>query len=208
MRLTNLIITIAAILLLGAGDPKAGKDKVAVCAGCHGLDGNSLVGIWPSLAGQNQNYLLKQLRLVKTGEREIASMIGLLDNLDDSDLQDIAAFYESNVNTVGTVDEDKVELGRKLYYAGNLEKGVPACSACHSPKGLGNGPAAYPLLSGQQPEYVAKALKDYRSGARINQDPSKIMAAIAYKLDDDEICLLYTSPSPRDLSTSRMPSSA
>jgi cytochrome c553 len=187
MRLTNLIITTAAILLLGAGDPNAGKDKVAVCAGCHGLDGNSLVGIWPSLAGQNQNYLLKQLRLVKTGEREITSMIGLLDNLDDSDLQDIAAFYESNVNTVGTVDEDKVELGRKLYYAGNLEKGVPACSACHSPKGLGNGPAAYPLLSGQQPEYVAKALKDYRSGARINQDPSKIMTAIAYKLDDDEI---------------------
>jgi cytochrome c553 len=187
MRLTNLIITNAAILLLGAGDPNAGQDKVAVCAGCHGLDGNSLVGIWPSLAGQNQNYLLKQLRLVKTGEREIASMIGLLDNLDDSDLQDIAAFYESNVNTVGTVDEDKVELGRKLYYAGNLEKGVPACSACHSPKGLGNGPAAYPLLSGQQPEYVAKALKDYRSGARINQDPSKIMTAIAYKLDDDEI---------------------
>ena len=187
MRLTNLIITTSAILLLGAGDPNAGKDKVAVCAGCHGLDGNSLVGIWPSLAGQNQNYLLKQLRLVKTGEREIASMIGLLDNLDDTDLQDIAAFYESNVNTVGTVDEDKVELGRKLYYAGNLEKGVPACSACHSPKGLGNGPAAYPLLSGQQPEYVAKALKDYRSGARIKQDPSKIMAAIAYKLDDEEI---------------------
>ena len=59
MRLTNLIIITSAILLLGAGDPKAGKDKVAVCAGCHGLDGNSLVGIWPSLAGQNQNYLLK-----------------------------------------------------------------------------------------------------------------------------------------------------
>ena len=74
-----------------------------------------------------------------------------------------------------------------LTYAGNLEKGVPACSACHSPKGLGNAPAAYPLLSGQQPEYVAKALKDYRSGERINEEPSKIMAAIAYKLDDAEI---------------------
>ena len=114
-------------------------------------------------------------------------MIGLLANLAATDLRDIAASYESNAITVGTVDEDKADLGRKLYYAGNLEKGVPACSACHSPKGLGNGPAAYPLLSGQQPEYVAKALKDYRSGARINQDPSKIMTAIAYKLDDDEI---------------------
>tara|TARA_Y100000768_G_scaffold384724_1_gene369328 strand:+ start:729 stop:1289 length:561 start_codon:yes stop_codon:yes gene_type:complete len=175
------------MLLLGVGDPDSGKEKVAVCAGCHGVDGNSLVGIWPSLAGQNKNYLLKQLRLVKSGDRVIESMIGLLDNLDDSDLADIAAFYESNTNTIGTVDEASLDLGRKLYYAGNLEKGVPACSACHSPKGLGNAPAAYPLLSGQQPEYVAKALRDYRSGARINEEPSKIMSAIAYKLDDNEI---------------------
>ena len=187
MKLKILILLTSAIVFLGAGDPNSGKDKVAVCAGCHGADGNSLVGIWPSLAGQNKNYLLKQLRLVKSGDREIASMIGILDNLDDSDLQDIAAFYESKTNTVGIVDESKVDLGRKLYYAGNLEKGVPACSACHSPRGLGIAPAAYPLLSGQQPEYVAKALKDYRSGERINEDPSKIMAAIAYKLDDVEI---------------------
>ena len=177
----------STFLLFGAGNPDSGKDKVAVCAGCHGADGNSLVGIWPSLAGQNENYLLKQLRLVKSGDRVIASMTGLLDNLDDKDLQDIAAFYQSKTNTVGVVDETKVDLGRKLYYAGNLEKGVPACSACHSPKGLGNAPAAYPLLSGQQPDYVSKALKDYRSGERINEEPSKIMAAIAYKLDDTEI---------------------
>ena len=190
MKLKNLIIIASTFLLFGAGNPDSGKDKVAVCAGCHGADGNSLVGIWPSLAGQNENYLLKQLRLVKSGDRVIASMTGLLDNLDDKDLQDIAAFYQSKTNTVGVVDETKVDLGRKLYYAGNLEKGVPACSACHSPKGLGNAPAAYPLLSGQQPDYVSKALKDYRSGERIND------------------CLLYTSPSPRDATTSRMPSSA
>ena len=187
MKLKYLTVIVTAFIFLGAGDPNFGKDKVAVCAGCHGADGNSLVGIWPSLAGQNEKYLLKQLRLVKSGDRVIASMTGLLDNLDDSDLQDIAAFYQSNVNSIGVVDESKVDLGRKLYYAGNLEKGVPACSACHSPKGLGNAPAAYPLLSGQQPEYVAKALKDYRSGERINEEPSKIMAAIAYKLDDAEI---------------------
>ena len=187
MKLKYLTVIVTAFIFLGAGDPNSGKDKVAVCAGCHGADGNSLVGIWPSLAGQNEKYLLKQLRLVKSGDRVIASMTGLLDNLDDSDLQDIAAFYQSNVNSIGVVDESKVDLGRKLYYAGNLEKGVPACSACHSPKGLGNAPAAYPLLSGQQPEYVAKALKDYRSVERINEEPSKIMAAIAYKLDDAEI---------------------
>ena len=187
MKLKNLIILTSIFLFLGAGNPDKGQDKVAVCSACHGSDGNSVVGLWPSLAGQNEKYLTKQLRLVKSGDRVIASMAGLLDNLEDSDLEDIAAYYASQKNTVGQTDESKVELGRKLYYAGNLEKGVPACSACHSPRGLGNAPAAYPLLSGQQPEYVAKALKDYRSGARVNEDPSKIMAAIAYKLDDEEI---------------------
>ena len=187
MKLKNLIILTSIFLFLGAGNPEKGQDKVAVCSACHGSDGNSVVGLWPSLAGQNEKYLTKQLRLVKSGDRVIASMTGLLDNLEDSDLEDIAAYYASQKNTVGQTDESKVELGRKLYYAGNLEKGVPACSACHSPRGLGNAPAAYPLLSGQQPEYVAKALKDYRSGARVNEDPSKIMAAIAYKLDDEEI---------------------
>ena len=187
MKLKNLIILTSIFLFLGAGNPEKGQDKVAVCSACHGSDGNSIVGLWPSLAGQNEKYLTKQLRLVKSGDRVIASMTGLLDNLEDSDLEDIAAYYASQKNTVGQTDESKVELGRKLYYAGNLEKGVPACSACHSPRGLGNAPAAYPLLSGQQPEYVAKALKDYRSGARVNEDPSKIMAAIAYKLDDEEI---------------------
>ena len=187
MKLKNLIILTSIFLFLGAGNPDKGQDKVAVCSACHGSDGNSVVGLWPSLAGQNEKYLTKQLRLVKSGDRVIASMTGLLDNLEDSDLEDIAAYYASQKNTVGQTDESKVELGRKLYYAGNLKKGVPACSACHSPRGLGNAPAAYPLLSGQQPEYVAKALKDYRSGARVNEDPSKIMAAIAYKLDDEEI---------------------
>tara|TARA_B100001758_G_scaffold171916_1_gene148891 strand:- start:4449 stop:5045 length:597 start_codon:yes stop_codon:yes gene_type:complete len=187
MKLKNLIILSSIIFFLGAGNPESGKEKVAVCSACHGLDGNSVIGLWPSLAGQNEKYLVKQLRLVKSGDRVIDSMVGLLDNLQDSDLQDIAAFYASQKNKVGQADESKVELGRKLYYAGNLEKGVPACSACHSPRGLGNGPAAYPLLSGQQPDYVAKALKDYRSGERVNEDPSKIMASIAYKLDDVEI---------------------
>ena len=187
MKLKNLIILTSITFFLGAGNPDSGKEKVAVCSACHGADGNSVVGLWPSLAGQNEKYLVKQLRLVKSGDRVIDSMVGILDNLQDSDLQDIAAFYASQRNKVGQADESKVELGRKLYYAGNLEKGIPACSACHSPRGLGNGPAAYPLLSGQQPDYVAKALKDYRAGERVNEDPSKIMAAIAYKLDDVEI---------------------
>jgi len=196
MRFKLSIIFISSILLIGAGDApsvkekgdaEAGKQLVSACSACHGADGNSLAGIWPSLAGQNYKYLLKQLRLVKSGDREIIEMVGQLDNLSDQDLKDISAFYSVQNNMIGQVEKDKLELGRKLYYSGNLDKGVPACTACHSPRGLGNAPAAYPLLSGQQPDYVSKALKDYRSGERSNEDPSKIMIAIAYKLDDNEI---------------------
>ena len=196
MKFKFSIIIILSVLLVGAGnapsieergDSKKGETLVATCSACHGVDGNSLAGLWPSIAGQNYKYLLKQLRLVKSGDRQIDQMIGQLDNLSDQDLKDIASFYSIQNNTIGKVEEDKLELGKKLYYAGNLEKGIPACTACHSPRGLGNGPAAYPLLSGQQPDYVEKALKDYRSGERLNDDPSKIMIAIAYKLDDTEI---------------------
>tara|TARA_Y100000748_G_C15316618_1_gene418387 strand:+ start:37 stop:660 length:624 start_codon:yes stop_codon:yes gene_type:complete len=196
MRFKLSIIFISSILLIGAGDApsvkekgdaETGKELVSACSACHGADGNSLAGIWPSLAGQNYKYLLKQLRLIESGDREIIEMIGQLDNLSDQDLKDISAFYSVQNNLIGQVEKDKLELGKKLYYSGNLEKGVPACTACHSPRGLGNAPAAYPLLSGQQPDYVAKALKDYRSGKRLNDDPSKIMIDIAYKLDDNEI---------------------
>ena len=50
------------------------------------------------------------MRLVKSGDRVTDSMVGLLDNLDDSDLEDISAFYASQKNKVGQVEESKLEL--------------------------------------------------------------------------------------------------
>ena len=187
MKLRLLIILAASLVTIGAGNADSGKDKVATCVACHGQDGNSMVGLWPSLAGQNGNYLVRQLQHIKSGKRSIAVMAGLLDNFSKEDLDDIAAFYASKNNTIGQVAADKVELGRKLYYSGSLEKGIPACTACHSPKGKGNAPAGYPLLSGQQADYVTKSLKNYRSGERNNDESSQMMMAIAYKLDDVEI---------------------
>ncbi len=187
MKLRLLIILAASLVTIGAGNADSGKDKVATCVACHGQDGNSMVGLWPSLAGQNANYLVRQLQHIKSGKRSIALMAGILDNFSKEDLDDIAAFYASKNNTIGQVEADKVELGRKLYYSGSLEKGIPACTACHSPKGKGNAPAGYPLLSGQQADYVIKSLKNYRSGERNNDESSQMMMAIAYKLDDVEI---------------------
>ena len=187
MDLRKLTIPFFAILLLGLGNIQSGKEKAETCIACHGEDGNSVVGLWPSLAGQNTNYLKKQLRLIQSGERPIPVMKDQLDGYDDQDLEDMAAYYASKKNKIGEASADLVEQGFKLYYAGSLEKGIPACTACHSPRGRGNSPAGYPLLSGQKTEYISKTLKDYRLGDRQDSEQSEIMVSIAYKLDDKEI---------------------
>ena len=71
MNLKLFIILFTSLFLLAATDINNGKDKSATCAACHGKEGNSQVGLWPSIAGQNKNYLMKQLKLIKKGERAI-----------------------------------------------------------------------------------------------------------------------------------------
>tara|TARA_Y100000590_G_scaffold79789_1_gene88593 strand:- start:14019 stop:14615 length:597 start_codon:yes stop_codon:yes gene_type:complete len=187
MNLTKLLALFVTVLLMGAGDIGSGKTKSQTCVACHGEDGNSVVGLWPSLAGQNTKYLYKQLQLIQSEERYIAEMNGQLDGYSNQDLLDLAAYYSSQKSKVGQTSADLVDKGFKLYYAGSMEKGIPACTACHSPRGLGNSQAGYPLLSGQKPEYIVKTLKEYRLGERQYSEESAIMVSIAYKLDDKEI---------------------
>ena len=137
-----------------------------MCLGCHGADGNSLVPSFPKLAGLGEKYLLKQMQDIRDGRRPVAVMAGQVDNMTDQDLADIAAFYNSQVRSGGQADPDKVALGRKVYLAGIAERQVPACAACHSPTGNGNGPAGYPSLGGQHAEYTVSQLKMFRKGLR------------------------------------------
>ena len=78
-----------------AGDPEAGKQKAAICAACHGVDGNSVNPIWPKLAGQHEAYLAKQIRAFKSGERKDATMAPMVSILKDADIDDVAAYYAS-----------------------------------------------------------------------------------------------------------------
>ena len=114
MNLTKLFVLFFAVLLLGAGDIQSGKEKSQTCIACHGEDGNSVVGLWPSLAGQNPKYLLKQLQLIQSEERYIAEMNGQLDGYSDQDLQDITAYYSNNKNKIGQASADLVDKGFNL----------------------------------------------------------------------------------------------
>ena len=171
----------------GQGDPEAGKALTTVCVACHGEDGNSLAGAFPNIAGQTSQYLFKQLREIKTGVRPVPTMVGQLDNFSDEDLIDIAAYYAAQKRKVGLAKPELVELGESIYRAGIKRKNIAACTACHSPTGSGNGPAGFPALAGQWPEYTEQQLKAFRSGERHNDGDEQMMQATSEDLSDDEI---------------------
>ena len=169
------------------GDAAAGQAKTAVCGACHGPDGNSMAPNFPKLAGQGDRYLLKQLHEIKDGKRQVLEMTGLLTNLNDQDLADIAAYYSSQKNSVGAADPALVARGEALFRGGDLQKGMPACTGCHSPDGQGNAAAGFPHLGGQHASYIEKQLTDFREGERTNDGDSMIMRGIAAKLSTKDI---------------------
>ncbi|MBB1486423.1 c-type cytochrome [Oceanospirillum sediminis] len=169
-----------------AGDAKAGEAKAAVCAGCHGVNGVAMIPNYPSLAGQHESYLAKQIMEIRDGVRKVPEMTGMVTGFSDQDAQNVAAYFSAKPKNLGQSDPATLERGRELYRAGDMAKGIPACTACHSPNGMGNAQAKYPVLSGQNPAYTEAALKKFRDGARTN-DPNKMMSAIAAKMSDKDI---------------------
>jgi cytochrome c553 len=171
------------------GDATAGQAKAAVCGACHGPDGNSPAPNFPKLAGQGERYLTKQMHDIKDGKRTVLEMTGLLTNLSDQDLADIAAYFASQKGSVGAADPKLVARGEKLFRGGDLEKGLPSCIGCHSPNGAGIAAAGFPHLSGQHATYIAKQLTDFRKeeAGRNNDGDAMIMRTIARKLSDEDI---------------------
>lgn len=170
-----------------AGDAAAGQAKAAVCGACHGADGNSMVPNFPKLAGQGERYLLKQMKDIKAGNRQVVEMTGLLTNLSDQDLADISAYFAKQNGSVGQADPKLVERGEAIFRGGKLAEGMPACTGCHSPNGSGNSQAGFPRLGGQHAKYTATQLTNFREGVRQNDGDSMIMRSIAAKLSNKDI---------------------
>ncbi len=189
IRAAVSLLLLVSLPVFAKGDAAAGQAKSAICAACHGMDGNSTVPTWPKLAGQHEAYLVRQATLIKAGARMVPEMAGITPGLSEQDIEDISAYFASQEISGGVADESKVELGEKIYRAGNAESGGPACMACHGPAGEGNPLAGYPALAGQHAVYTAKALTRFRTGENWGEDdaPSQIMNGSAAELTDEEI---------------------
>ena len=186
--LVTLLLTLGITgMAQAAGDAKAGQAKAAMCGACHGADGNSAAPNFPKLAGQGERYLLKQMNDIKSGNRNILEMTGLLTNMSEQDMADIAAYFASQNMSVGAADPALVKAGEALFRGGKLAEGMPACTGCHSPNGAGNDAAGFPHLGGQHAQYVAKQLTDFREGNRTNDGDSMMMRSVAAKLSNKDI---------------------
>jgi len=156
----------------------------AVCAACHGADGNAVIAGNPKLAQQHPEYLIKQLQDFKSGKRANAIMAGMAATLSDDDMKNIAYWLTSEKERPGfATDKALVAIGEHIYRGGNSDRHIPACAGCHSPDGAGI-PSQYPRLAGQQADYTAAQLTAFRDGVRKNSQP---MAEVAAKLNDREI---------------------
>jgi len=173
-----------SLLAQAAGVPSEGAEKAAACGGCHGENGNGAAPIFPKLAGQHPSYLVKQLANFKDQTRVEPTMNAMASALTEDDMEDIAAFYATQKMTFETGKPNA--MCEKIYRAGNLETGAPACTGCHNPDGVGNPQAKFPQLRGQYAEYIEKTLHDFKTGERGN-DMNAMMRAVAAKLSEEEM---------------------
>jgi len=188
--LKSVVIVAGLALASGisvAGDVEAGKNSSAMCAACHGADGNSAVANFPKLAGQGEKYLLKQLTDIKSGNRVVVEMTGMLDAMSETDLENLAAYFAAQTGTGGQAKKELVKAGEVIYRAGNPATQVAACTACHGPSGKGVELAAFPALAGQHAQYIETQLKKFRSGERANDGDSRMMRGVAARMSDKEI---------------------
>jgi cytochrome c553 len=157
------------------------------CVACHGQQGISTNAIWPNLAGQHRDYLLKQLLDLKQGTlRQAPTMNAILAKLNEKDMAELASYYAHLPRASGHTPEQFVKRGEALYRGGDLSKHITACIACHGPKGTGNEQAGFPVLSGQQAEYTRMQLQQFKQGTRKN-DLNHIMQDISARMSPEDM---------------------
>ncbi|MEO8120080.1 MAG: c-type cytochrome [Rhodoferax sp.] len=173
--------TVSAGLLLApaaAQDIEAGRAKSAACAACHGVDGNSVAGTFPNLAGQSWRYLYIQLQDFKAGRRSDPLMTPMALPLSRQDMIDIANYYAAQAAKPSSfkADEAKSKLGR-------AKADETLCAMCHLGEFAGQN--EIPKVAGQQYDYIVKQLRDFKERKRTNDAGN--MTSVAQTLNDTDI---------------------
>jgi len=176
--ITALFMLAAVSFGAQAQDIEAGKKKAEACVACHGPGGNSSVGAFPTLAGQNARYIYLQLRDYKEGRRKNPMMSPVAAGLEKQDMHDLAAYFASQkqARTAFKAEPERIKAG-----AAKAEESL--CAMCH----LGGmaGQNEVPRLAGQHPEYIIAQLKNFKARERTNDAGN--MTSLAQTLSEEDI---------------------
>lgn len=186
-RTISLIFMLCSFTVNASVNAADMEKKTATCIACHGPKGISPNAEWPHLAGQHQQYLVKQLKNMKEGhERESPMMASIINQLTLEDIEALSTYYSQLPLAKGVTAKKFLKRGELIYRGGDFEKHITACIACHGPDGKGNEEAGFPVLSGQQVDYIVQQLKLFKEKKRKN-DLNGIMRDISVRMDDDDM---------------------
>ncbi|MBV8567674.1 MAG: c-type cytochrome [Methylobacteriaceae bacterium] len=189
---TRIAWTAATLARIAGGDVKHGEFVALNCAACHGEQGVSQSGLFPTLAGMDAGIIYKQLDDFRAGKRSWGAMNAIATALSDQDAADVAAYFAGRVNGLAPILGENFHGGRtlreadvatRLAFAGDPARGIPPCAACHGPSA--SKPGA-PSLKGQRPEYIERQLAAFAQGIRQN-DINRQMRTVAMQLTPDEM---------------------
>lgn len=182
----RLGLALAGLIMVGpavANELAAAELVNQRCSTCHGAQGQSSSPIFPSLAGQNPEYLVKQLHDFKSKKRVSDTMAPQVADLSDANISELATFFAGKPAKVNRVsDADLLPVGRYIYTKGNSWSNVPACITCHGDKAYGT--TTLPRLAGQNARYLLGQLKDFNLRARTNDNEA--MHLVASRLSELE----------------------
>ncbi|MCW5263228.1 cytochrome c4 [Verminephrobacter eiseniae] len=171
------------------GDAQAGKQKIAMCIGCHGIPGYQAsfpeVHKVPMISGQSAKYISAALLAYQKGERKHPTMRGIAESLTDKDIADLSAYYEQHGKT-GTEPPAKPRREPSAQVAELLKKGT--CASCHGENFAQSTDPSYPSIAGQHADYLFVALKSYKieNNTRLGRG-NAIMAGFAKQFSNAEL---------------------
>ena len=171
------------------GDANAGSKKIAMCIGCHGIEGYqaSFPEVYkvPKISGQAEKYIANVLNAYKKGERKHPTMRGIADSLTEQDMADISAYYANHGKVEGaTLPEKATEP--KPNVAALLNKG--ACASCHGANFAKPIDPSYPKIAGQNADYLFVALKSYKvEGTSTWGRNNGVMGGVAKQFSNAEL---------------------
>jgi cytochrome c553 len=163
--LGTLLIVAALVAPAGA---EGIEDKLQVCTSCHGQEGKPIDPTIPTIWGQTEYFLVKQLHDYKSGDRENLVMASFAKRLSQAELRPAAAYLSKKIWPAKETPAA----------AATPPDGIAVCQICHQQGFVGGLPA--PRLAGQSYEYLVEAMRAFADGDRTNNaDMVKIMQELS-----------------------------